>query len=153
MNEMKKRTEHFHEDNALSEEATAWFLRLRNDEVSAGDFARWREWVNTSPANTEAFDRDLEFWKRSEALEDLPWPSDDELDSDNYDGSEDLLLPQSQNKRRGKQSRLRTFAQIAAMLLLVASVGLLAAPRFRLPQTQMPVLYETNVAEHQFMPG
>ena len=136
------------DDSALSKEAAAWFLRLRNDEVSAGDFARWREWVNASPAHTQAFDRVSEFWKKSDGLKDLPWPSDNDLENDDYDGSDDLPLPQSQTIR-GWRNRLRAFAQIAAMVLVVAAATMIAAPRFQTQQVATPDIYETSVAEHE----
>lgn len=148
MSEMKKTTNPIDDDNALSNEAAAWFLRLRNDEVSAGDFARWREWVNASPAHTQAFDRVSEFWKKSARLTDLPWPSDDDLENDDYDGREDLPLPQSQTAP-GWRSRLQIFAKIAAMLLVVAAATMIAAPRFQTQDVTVSDFYETSVAEHE----
>lgn len=144
MKNMNNRADTRDSDGALTNEAAAWFLRIRNDEVSAEDFAQWREWVNSSPAHTEAFDRVSEFWKRSDSMKDLPWPSDEELDNDNYDGIEGLVPPKSR-----KMSRWRSLAQVAAMLALVAAAGLIAAPRFLAPQNSTPDIYETNVAEHQ----
>ena len=149
MNEMTNKTKHVDEDSTLSEEAAAWFLRIRDDEVSAGDFAQWREWVNTSPAHTEAFDRVSQFWKQSDALTNLPWPSDDELHNDNYDGAENLPLPQSLGNTHRKRRRLWIFAQIAATLILVASAGLFVSPRPGEPQSSTPTAYETQIAEHE----
>lgn len=148
MSEMKKTINPMDDDSALSNEASAWFLLLRNDEVSAGDFARWREWVNASPAHTKAFDRVSEFWKKSDGLKDLPWPSDDDLENDEYDGSDDLPVPHAQTIRSWR-NRLRAFAQIAAMLLVVAAATMVAAPRFQTLQPATPGFYETSIAEHE----
>lgn len=145
---MTKTTNPTDDDSALSNEAAAWFLRLRNDEVSAGDFARWREWVNASPAHTDAFDRVSEFWKKSDTLTNLPWPTDNDLEIDEYDGREDLPLPQPQTVH-STRGRLRAFAQIAAMLLVVAAATMIAAPRLRMQQAITPDIYETSIAEHE----
>ena len=113
--------------NEITEEAASWLLRIR-DGFSQTDFREWRQWLAEDSAHAEEFDAVCECWQRSDPLQDLPWPTDEELETDEYDGSSALPIPQelsrrTQNRRRSSWRWLATAASISAVTLV--GLGLL----------------------------
>ena len=54
------------------DQAAAWIARLRADDVSAGDRARFACWLSEDAGNAAAFDRMLELWSDLGVLRALP---------------------------------------------------------------------------------
>lgn len=49
-------------------EALEWLARMQDDQVSAGERARFAEWISASPANADAYDRAEQLWDRFEIV-------------------------------------------------------------------------------------
>jgi hypothetical protein len=54
------------------DQAAAWIARLRANDVSAGDRARFACWLSEDAGNAAAFDRMLELWSDLGVLRALP---------------------------------------------------------------------------------
>ncbi len=133
----------------LTEEATEWFLRIYSDEIAAGDFSSWRDWINRSPAHAEAFDSVSEFWQQSEQVNDLPWPSESELEQDHYDGKAALPVFQHSDVHNSQRSWILASAQVAAVLVLSFGLLFVAIQDLGFPAQKSQIVYETGIAEHK----
>ena len=129
----------------VKQQAVSWYLRIE-EGISQSDFRSWRAWLAEDEANAEAFDAVSEFWQQSEQLDDLPWPTDQELVADNYDGS--LALPLAEKTvlklpapKRGRRAWLALAASVA--IASVLSVALLKNPE------PIETNFQTAIGEHQ----
>ena len=129
------------------EEAVSWFLRIR-DGFSQTDFREWRRWLAEDDANAGAFDAVREFWQAADQVDDLPWPGDEELEFDTYDGQSALPVPgkEIRGKERGRGNRWVWLAAAASIVALgLIGLGLLHG------NVQDSVNYETMTAEHRLI--
>ncbi len=127
------------------EEAETWFLRIR-DGFSQADFRQWRQWLAEDDTHAAAFDAVREFWQETDLLTELPWPSEDELTADIYDGQTPLPVASPHPVRHQRNSGL--FWMAAAASLVVACLigfGLLH------DNIEDPAGYETATAEHRLI--
>lgn len=133
--------------NEITEEAASWLLRIR-EGFSQSEFREWRRWLAEDSAHAEEFDAVRECWQESDPLEDLPWPTNEELDADDYDGSSALPMPRKTSHRTSSRRRsgwrwLATAASIIAVTLV--GLGLLR------DDAQDFESYETGTAEHRLI--
>lgn len=56
----------------LTDEASAWFARMHSDQVMSEDEARFREWLNASPAHKQAYHEVAATWSALGALRGAP---------------------------------------------------------------------------------
>ncbi len=128
-----------------TEQAVSWFLRIQ-ESVSQSDFRAWRHWLAEDEAHAEAFDAVTAFWHEAEQVDDLPWPTDQELASDTYDGFKALPIPEKPlpNVSPGDIPRRAWFALAAS----VAVVGIFSMVLFQ-GSGQEQAEYHTNIAEHR----
>ncbi len=139
------RSKHKLSSEEITQEATSWFLRIR-DGFSQSDFREWRRWLAADDANAAAFDAVREFWQKSDQADDLPWPSEAELEADTYDG--ELALPvKSRHRDQEGRSNGRYWLAAAASIVALSLIGfgLLS------DDNQDFDSYETTTAEHQLI--
>jgi transmembrane sensor len=77
------------EQDELLRAAAEWAAELSSAQISPRRIAQWQQWLATSEAHRDAFDRiqsTLLVIDRS-AGENIPWPTDIEIASDAYDGT------------------------------------------------------------------
>ena len=67
------------------EEAVSWFIRLRENDLSAEDFISWNEWYSDKE-NRDYFASIEKLWTESGALDDSLMPEEIELSEDITDG-------------------------------------------------------------------
>ncbi|MFQ5610153.1 MAG: FecR domain-containing protein [Woeseiaceae bacterium] len=127
------------------DEAAEWFLRIM-DGLSQPGIREWRKWLAKDEANAEAFDRFTELWRTADNIEELPWPSDESLVSDTYNGCEPLPMPSvaEQRSRQRRYSR-RAWFGMAASIAVAATVGFLAFDDAGTENSS----YRTMTAEHR----
>jgi transmembrane sensor len=74
------------ERDSLLHCAVEWFLELRASDVSIERIAAWEQWLSSSPAHREAFERIESLWNASAQVTPKHWLADCELASDGYEG-------------------------------------------------------------------
>ncbi len=140
------RSKHELSSEAITQEAASWFLKIQ-DGFSQSDFREWRRWIAADDANAAAFDAVREFWQRSDQVDDLPWPGNDELKADTYDGQRVLPLPaKSQQRARGSGNNGRVWLA-AASIVAACLIGL----GLMRDADQGFDSYETATAEHRLI--
>jgi transmembrane sensor len=126
------------------DEAAMWFLRLRENKVSEVNFSAWRTWLAKDEAHEQEFDEIVELWKACDQLEELPWPSEQEM------GKEDTSIRSWYQDTVGAFLNLckpRYALQAISVFLLVAVVAYLyQAPGVK---QEEPINYRTTIAEHR----
>lgn len=129
----------------ITEDAADWFLRIQ-EGFSQTEFREWRRWLAEDEGHAVAFDAISKFWQESDLIDDLPWPSDQELSIDTYDGQSALPITKKSTRRiprrrRGKWILLAAAASIAAISMLGS---LLLQDRGYETSS-----YQTAIAEHR----
>lgn len=87
--------------SAETEQAAEWYWRLCEADVTSEEIARWQAWLRESARNYQAFASIEAILRQVDKATDLPWPSDEQLLQDDYDGSipvTDWLERQSRNR-------------------------------------------------------
>jgi transmembrane sensor len=97
------------EQDELLQAAAEWSAELSSAEISPRRIAQWQQWLAESEAHRDAFDRiqsTLRAIDRS-AGENIPWPTEDEIASDAYDGSVPVSVWRERSSRiaAGRASR------------------------------------------------
>ena len=79
------------------EQAVCWFIWLHEHKVKPGTVEVFERWLASSPQHRDVYAEATAFWVECDQLadKDLPWPTQDELSEDDYDGSYPLPLPAS----------------------------------------------------------
>lgn len=141
------RSEQKQSGDSIIEEAASWYLRIQ-DGLSQSDFREWRRWLATDDANAVAFDAVRECWQKADQVDDLPWPSEEELEADLYDGSSALPLPEKPKlETRGRQRDRRYWLAAAASIVAACLIGL----GLLRDNVQNSESYETTTAEHRLI--
>lgn len=131
-----------------TEEAAAWLLRIQ-EGFSQSDFREWRQWLAEDDAHAVTFDAVREFWQEADLVSDLPWPGDQELATDTYDGYLALQLPPNSVRRvRRRQGSRRFWLAAAASIAAIGLIGLGLIQEFG----QSTSSYRTVIAEHRTIP-
>lgn len=97
------------EQDELLQAAAEWSAELSSADISPRRIAEWQQWLAASEAHRDAFDRiqsTLRAIDRS-AGENIPWPTEDEIASDAYDGSVPISVWRERSSRMaaGRASR------------------------------------------------
>lgn len=95
-------------DEKVKDEARAWLLRLRDDDVSVDEYARWQNWLNEGAEHRAAYREAERLWTLSSAadLADL-WSDEQELASDEYAG--EISVAEYWTTRNSSVSRAGSF--------------------------------------------
>lgn len=88
-------------------EASTWFIRLLDEDLSEENYLEWQEWLAKNEANKKAFARAEDFWR------------------DLYNDT-NLPLTQKKTATSGNHttSLLSRCAPIAATILIILAIGL-----------------------------
>jgi len=92
---------------ARIEAAAQWFVMLRTADISSEDLERWNDWAKIE-ANQQAFDAIARRWQHADALRNIPLPSPEELEADDYEGT-DPVTTYIANKEAPSAKRYRYF--------------------------------------------
>ena len=97
------------EQDELLQAAAEWSAELSSPEISARRIVEWQQWLAASEAHRDAFDQiqsTLHAVDRS-AGENIPWPNEDEIACDAYDGSVPVSVWRERSSRMaaGRASR------------------------------------------------
>lgn len=113
------------ESDPVLRAATDWALELDSSELTIERTAEWQRWLNEDPRHARAFERVEKLLSRVEQIHSPPWPTQAQLEADDYDGS----IPVGARRRR---SRPRPFSSTTSAwaLALAASIVLLLAGMF-----------------------
>lgn len=129
----------------VNEEAVSWLLRIQ-EGFSQSDFREWRQWLSENDANAAEFDAVSKFWQETELVSDLPWPSDNELAMDTYDGNAALVLPPNSVPRmRRRPGRRNYWLASAASIAAICLIGFGLVQEFDKDIRN----YHTTTAEHR----
>ncbi len=129
----------------MTEEAAPWNLRIQ-EGLSQSEFRAWRQWLTEDDARARAFDAVSTFWQESEQVNDLPWPTDQELEADSYDPLVALSPPEKATlKIQVPKNSKRPWLAIAAS---IATVSILGAVLFQ-GLGQKKADFHTAIAKHQ----
>jgi len=133
-------------------QAAKWLLELEGRDLSEERIAAWQRWLSESVQHRQAFDRLQALQECIEGVRNLPWPSEEALASDVYDGS----IPVSQFARglecmrRDSQRHRRlvwTAAFATAAAAAVAAVSLPGVFGMGLPGIFHRTVLDTGVGE------
>ncbi|MCK5425254.1 MAG: FecR domain-containing protein [Emcibacter sp.] len=111
-------------------EASEWFIKLQDSDLSNKNYLDWQKWLEKSDANKRAFARAENCWKELTNLTELPWENK-------------IFTP----KGNRPINLLRRFAPIAATILIVFSVGIFIHNDATLQPEA--TTYQTARAEHK----
>ncbi|MBN1378616.1 MAG: FecR domain-containing protein [Gammaproteobacteria bacterium] len=77
------------------EQAARWFLWLRDHKADPAKVDVFQRWCSSSVRNRRAYEKVEHLWQACNGIDplDLPWPTELELEQDQYDGSYALPLP------------------------------------------------------------
>lgn len=151
--------------SAVLQQAAEWYWQLREPEVSPDIVSAWQAWLRVSAENREAFSNVEAVLRQVDCVDDPPWPTEEELVADDYDGTVPITEWQGQARRvthRGSSferlsgwlkppQRIWAVAASAVVMLVVtmlamqfgfeAGPGIESRPDF--------AIYETRAAEHR----
>ena len=122
------------EHDPLLEEAAEWFIALRSDGVSGERIAEWQHWLSSDEAHRQAFQRLESFWQLSDGVA-ARWPTEDEVEQDEYSGTESVtawrsrleaVAPERREPHASSRVRPRSFGWLLVGAPLLAIVALAA---------------------------
>lgn len=106
-------------DRTHIDDAARWFLRLQDSGTDANVFLEWQRWMNQSPAHRTAYSEIEETYLLFKIPAVPPLPSDQELASDDYDGS----VPVEEWRPGGTPARTRRYALAAGIAAMAIAAG------------------------------
>lgn len=99
------------ENDPLLQQAAEWFFELRSDGVSGDRIAEWQQWLSSDQAHREAFQRVESFWRLCDGVA-APWPTEAEVQLDDYSGVESVTAWRARTKKAARQpSERRTLSR------------------------------------------
>jgi ferric-dicitrate binding protein FerR (iron transport regulator) len=143
------------------DEAAELFVRALGDETAPEDWQAYQEWRNRSELNKQMLDSMEAFWQDLSKLDSVPWPTPDEIDRDQFDGSHPIPVQRSPERGRhriahGSGRRIIGYAQakffsLAAVVVVTVILSLFILDRKSADQSLDDVewSYATKVAEHR----
>jgi transmembrane sensor len=75
------------EQDPIMTQATEWLLELQDREATEARIKAWQHWLAADPRHLQAFDRLQNLQEHIDEIPALPWPTEDEIAADPYDGS------------------------------------------------------------------
>jgi len=133
-------------DEALAAEAADWYARLRSENLSEIDAARFRTWLAGDPARRREFEAISGFWDELAVLEDTPEVLEARKSiAARRAGSAEQMPAALSTRRRGVIS-MGWWASAAAMMLAAVAVWFVA------PLGSDPNRYATGVGEQRTVP-
>lgn len=149
------------------EQASNWYYRLQQADVSEDDVINWQNWHNADEAHRQAFEKIEEVIQLSSQVDQIHWPTNDDLLVDKYDG--DMPIAQWQKQQRAmeidKQHRFSwrdwfvfdrppvwAIAGVSFVLVATLTLGILFNQREPVSSAQNDLnvaLHETQAAEHR----
>jgi transmembrane sensor len=95
-------------DDVRLNEASEWFVRLREAAVTNEVISAWLQWCKDHPENAAAFREIQEIWSLAKDAGISEWPSAAQIGSDEYTGEVSVIewqQSQSQHHRQAQQRR------------------------------------------------
>ncbi len=111
-------------------EAAAWFIRLRDEDLTEAEFQEWQDWLAMNSANGKAFAKAENCWAEMDNIPELP-----------------QIQPRPKKDDKHTTGLLRRFAPIAATILVILSVGFFIQNSLIVPV--VTTTYQTARAEHK----
>ena len=106
------------EENAAGSEvlqqAAEWYWQLREPEVSPDIVSAWQAWLRVSAENREAFSNVEAALRQVDCVDDPPWPTEEELVADDYDGT--VPITDWREQGRWAAHRSRSFERLSGWL-------------------------------------
>ena len=151
--------------SAALQQAAEWYWQLSEPEVSPAIVSAWQTWLRASAENREAFSNVEAVLRQVDGVDDPPWPTEEELVADDYDGTVPVTNWREQERRSAHRSgsfgrlsgwlrppqRIWAVAASVVVTLVVttfavqlgfeAGSGIESRPNF--------AIYETRAAEHR----
>jgi transmembrane sensor len=130
----------FHDTNAIEEEAVAWLIKLDSDlPLAPEEKARFRQWLNRSPAHRKTMERYSTYWSEDSVLAELAIP---------------LRKPQQRNRKHTFNFFFTSFWPTAgvaatAALLVLGFYLTLGAGLFKSVEVARNGIYSTAIGEQQ----
>lgn len=86
-------------DTLLLQQAARWFTWLHEHKVDPERMEVFQRWRSNSESHRQAYEKIESLWRSCDGIDvfDMPWPTDNELRADTYDGSYSLPLPENKN--------------------------------------------------------
>jgi len=78
--------ERLEDEDSLTSEAVAWFLRVARADAPLEVLSAWQQWLERSEANRAAYESIQRTWGALDDVSPLPWPTDAEVERDRYAG-------------------------------------------------------------------
>jgi transmembrane sensor len=145
-----------HESRSLEAQAAELFLSIQQPTAGLEDWQAYRAWRQQSAQHRLALERLERLWSDLDTVDELPWPSERELQQDRDAGDAPLQTP---GKRRARMSRSFGRARLPytsgpLVRALAYAAGLLAVMIVAVLQVWPPggapgKVYRTAVAEHR----
>ena len=137
-------------DTAMTQ-AAEWLLELQAREVSEKRIAAWQRWLMDDVRNRQAFDRLQALEEHIVAARELPWPSDQEVATDHYDGSVPVSTWQRRQSRTVSHASRLSWARwtviTTALAATVAGVVAHVAFEVGMPSFLHRTALETGIGE------
>lgn len=135
--------------------AAEWAAELSSAEISPRRIAQWQQWIAASEAHRDAFDQiqsTLLAVDRSVG-DDVPWPTEAELENDAYDGSMPVAAWRARSERTAdhgwKRYRRRLTVGLAASIVVAVATPI-ALQLIRSQQLEPEVtIVETRAGENR----
>lgn len=117
------------EQDELLRTAAEWSAELSSAEISPRRIAQWQQWLAASEAHRDAFDRiqSTLFAIDRSAVGHIPWPTEDEIAGDAYDGSVPVSVWRARLSRSAGRAARRGGAWLDALQRRRGIVAALAA--------------------------
>lgn len=126
----------------IETQARSWFVRLRDDSVTAEEIGEWETWLRADPAHGQAYDAVAAVWAMTEAVTLRP-PSAAELSADGYDSAVPVV------EWRFRASRRKPLVWVGAALAAAASIAVVLWTQAPLPGVEESRQITTVRAQHK----
>lgn len=145
------------------DEAGEWFIRLREDELTAEEYAQWEQWYS-QPQNREAYQGMENLWENTESIEKTDWPAQAEVDADHYRGNLTIsdwhagksvihtwwhAIRSLCDKAVFKPSMTATAATGLIVIVIAGAMWLTQTPTPPTRPVELPLVYETSRGHHR----
>lgn len=94
---------------SLIEQATNWYHRLQQENLPEADVVKWQNWLAESDKHMQAFEEVEEIMLLSSQVDQVNWPTEDELKIDDYDTELSITQWKNQRRFRAGASKVKRF--------------------------------------------
>lgn len=90
--------------SAALQQAAEWYWQLSEPDVPPDIVSGWQTWLRASAENREAFSNVEAVLRQVDCVDDPPWPTEEELVADDYDGTVPVTDWREQERRSAHRS-------------------------------------------------